>query len=69
LVNIGVPEEDARIYEDNVKRGAILVAVPAMNSEHREANAILRENGAEQVKAVDTRESQVTSEVHTAAQI
>ncbi len=64
LVSIGVPEEDARIYEDNVKRGAILVAVPAMSGEHREASAILSENNAQQVKSIDTRDSRVSSDMH-----
>jgi uncharacterized membrane protein len=53
LVGIGVPEEDARIYEERVRSGAILVAVPAFSNEHREASAILREHGAEQVKNID----------------
>jgi len=69
LVNIGVPEEDARIYEENVKKGAILVAVPALTGEHREAAAILTENHAEQVKSIDTKEAHVATDVTTASQI
>lgn len=56
LVGIGVPEEDARVYEDRVKSGAILVAVPAIANEHREASAILQDHGAEQVKTIETKE-------------
>ena len=57
LVGLGVPEEDARIYEERIKSGAILVAVPAFSNEHREASAILREHGAEQVKTVEMKDS------------
>ncbi len=69
LVGIGVPEEDARIYEDNIKRGAILVAVPAMAGEHREASAVLRDNGAEQVKSVDMRDAHANNDMHHTAQM
>lgn len=67
LVGIGVPEEDARVYEDRVKSGAILVAVPALSSEHGEASAILNEHGAEQVKSIDTKEPH--AEVHADPQV
>jgi uncharacterized membrane protein len=67
LVGIGVPEEDARIYEERVKSGAILVAVPAFSSEHREASAILRENGAEQIKSIDMADRSTHSEMQTGA--
>lgn len=67
LVSLGVPEEDARVYEERVKAGAILVAVPAMTGEHREASAILRENGAEQIKTIEMNEAR--EDAHTHAQI
>lgn len=69
LVNLGVPEEDARIYEEQVKKGAILVAVPARQGEHREASAILRENGAEQVKTIDMRDTIANESTHVSAQM
>lgn len=69
LVGIGVPEEDARIYEERVKAGAILVAVPAMSHENREASAILREHGAEQVKTIDMKDQSTHADMHTSAQI
>lgn len=67
LVNIGVPEEDARLYEERVKSGAILVAVPARTGEHREASAILRENGAEQVKTIDLTDAGAHEHMHSGA--
>jgi hypothetical protein len=69
LVGIGVPEDDARIYEERVKAGAILVAVPAMSNEQREASAILREHGAEQVKTIDMKDAASHADLHAGAQI
>lgn len=74
LVKLGIPEEDAKVYEDRVKNGAILVAVPAMAGKHREASSILTDQGAEQVKTVDLKEESRSddyrnSEMHTAAQM
>lgn len=56
LVGIGVPEEDARIYEERVGRDAILVAVPVSPGRTEEARTILEDNGAEQVKPITTNE-------------
>lgn len=67
LVGLGVPEEDARVYEERVKSGAILVAVPALTSDHREASAILRERGAEQVKDIEMKDQQ--ADMHASAQM
>ncbi|HSW48230.1 MAG TPA: general stress protein [Candidatus Saccharimonadales bacterium] len=67
LVNLGVPESDARVYEQSIKSGAILVAVPARLGEHREASAVLRENGAEQVKTIDMNDTDKRQEMHATA--
>src|SRR4029078_4074251 len=45
LVGLGIPEEDARFYEDEVKGGRFLVMVDARDRE-AEAWAILRRCGA-----------------------
>ncbi len=66
LMGLGIPEEDARIYEDSIKSGAILVAVPALPNEHREASAILRDHGAQQVKTIDMKDT--PSRMHSTAQ-
>jgi uncharacterized membrane protein len=52
LVSLGVPEEEARVYETGIKQGAILVAVPAMSHNEDDVVHLLQENGAERVKAV-----------------
>lgn len=51
LVSLGVPEEDARIYEDRVREGAILVAVPVRERNEDEVRALLEDNGAERVRS------------------
>lgn len=56
LVGVGVPEEDARFYEERVSQGAILVVVPVSPGRTEEARTILEDNGAEQVKAVESNE-------------
>jgi len=72
LVKLGIPEEDAKVYEERVKSGAILVAVPEMDGKHKEVSSILTDQGAEQVKTVDLKddnrsEAHKDTEMHTAA--
>ncbi len=74
LVKLGIPEEDAKVYEDRVKSGAILVAVPEMNGKDREVSSILTDQGAEQVKTVDLKgdnrgEGHRNTDMHTTAQL
>lgn len=56
LTGLGLPEEDARVYEQRVKAGAILLAVPVLTGEHnghrKDARSILESNGAETVREV-----------------
>ena len=63
LVGLGVPEEDARVYEDRVKSGAILVAVPLRDANEESVRGILEDNGAERVRSFDMNE---TSQHHAA---
>lgn len=51
LVGIGVPEEDAAVYEDSVKTGALLLAVPIREGNESEVRSILEDNGADRIKA------------------
>jgi hypothetical protein len=52
LMGLGVPEEDARLYEDRIRAGAILVAVPTVDLREEEVKSILDGFGAEQVRSV-----------------
>jgi uncharacterized membrane protein len=51
LVGLGVPEEDARVYEDRVRAGGILLAVPARERNEDDVREIMEDNGAERVRA------------------
>jgi hypothetical protein len=53
LMGLGIPEEEARVYEDRIKEGAILVAVPAREGNVSEAMNILEDFGADQVRSID----------------
>lgn len=52
LVGLGVPEEEAKVYEERIKEGAILLAVPTSDENEDDARRILEEQGASQVRAV-----------------
>ncbi|MGI5826466.1 MAG: DUF2795 domain-containing protein [Patescibacteria group bacterium] len=55
LVGLGVPEEQAKIYEERIKEGAILLAVPAQRGQEKEIQKILEDSGATNVSMVDLK--------------
>lgn len=56
LVGFGIPRRGARRYEESVKKGGILVIVPARTGEEDEVRNILEDRNAQQVKTVDVEE-------------
>ncbi len=52
LMNLGISEEDARVYEESINAGGILVAVPHTAKNSEEARTILEENDADQIRVV-----------------
>lgn len=52
LVGLGVPEEEAREYEERIKSGAILIAVPQKTEKTDEVREILEEHGADKIRSV-----------------
>lgn len=64
LIGLGIPEEDARFYEDEVKGGRFLVTVDARDRD-AEAFAILRRCGA-QSRAYGTAQAAGTVTSHPA---
>ncbi len=68
LMGLGVPEETARVYEDRVNEGGILIAVPANEDRVEDVKDILEEFDAEDVQVVSTKEehkSHFTSHNHS----
>lgn len=62
LVGLGVPEEDAKVYEERVKDGAILLLVPTTITNEEDAREILEASGADQVKSVGMDKPRVSDE-------
>jgi uncharacterized membrane protein len=52
LVKLGIPESEARVYEERVNAGAILVAVPTRNDNEDEVRQILEENSATNIRSI-----------------
>lgn len=52
LIGLGVPEEDARVYEESVKSGGILLAVPTRDDASTDAKSILQDHGAGSIRTV-----------------
>lgn len=52
IMGLGIPEEQARVYETQVQAGGILLAVPASENRVDDALDILEEFGASEVKSV-----------------
>jgi hypothetical protein len=53
LIGLGVPEENARVYEQRLKEGAILLAVPTNdNISHADVRGTLEAHNAESVTEV-----------------
>jgi len=50
LIDLGIPEERGRQYEDELKRGGILAVVETSDDKVNDASAILRQNGAKDVE-------------------
>lgn len=56
LAKLGLSREDAMIYEDRIKEGGILVAVPARSGHEDGVIEILEDYGADQVRSIETDE-------------
>lgn len=55
LVGLGVPEDEAKVYEESIRGGAILVAVPTTTENDNEARRILEDNNADQIRTVTAK--------------
>lgn len=61
LVGLGVPEEDAKVYEQKIKEGAVLLAVPISTGQYLEVRELLEDNGADQIRTVELEEPQLST--------
>jgi hypothetical protein len=53
LVNFGLSEGDAKVYEDKIREGNILLAIPANSENEYQIIDILNELGAHSVQSID----------------
>jgi hypothetical protein len=53
LTGLGIPEEDARVYEREINHGGVLVAVPTSVLTDTEAEDIMRAHNATQISRLD----------------
>lgn len=53
LIGLGVAPEDAKEYEERIKNGGILVAVPAQMGQEEEVTAILQDNHADKIRSIE----------------
>jgi len=56
LVDWGIPEEEGRRYEEELKQDKIIVAINSSEENIDEAENILKNHGAQQVKAHDKQD-------------
>ena len=72
LVGLGIPEDEARIYEQRFQEGGILVTVKAGANRYNEAEGILRNAGAEDIEfgqsATDANRGQTYTQGQTYGQ-
>ena len=50
FMGLGLPEENAKIYERRIKAGAILLAVPVVQDQDDEVTQTLKDAGADDVR-------------------
>ncbi len=53
LMGIGLPENEARLYEERLREGGILVAAVTDHETEDEARDILEENNADQIRSIN----------------
>lgn len=51
LIDLGIPEERGRQYEEDLKQGGVLAVIETSKNKVNDASSILRENGAKDVEA------------------
>lgn len=65
LMGLGIPEEDAKMYEERIKEGGILLAIPVNVGETSEVEAILDSNDADQIRTISSEETRIDYEFPT----
>jgi len=56
LTNLGLSDDEAKVYEERVSEGGILVAVPVRGEETAEVKEVFENNKASDIKSVSAKE-------------
>ena len=56
FTNLGLTDDEAKVYVQHVNEGGILVAVPIINEKINEVRQIFENNDADQIKVIDSKE-------------
>lgn len=56
LASLGMSKDEAKMYEDRIREGGILIAVPIMADMEDDVREILENYGADQVRSIRTSE-------------
>lgn len=67
LMGLGLSDEDAHTYETSVRDGALLVAVPVRDGDASDVKAIMEDNGADNVRMIDSSQAPRHSAHHAHA--
>ncbi len=54
LVGLGIPEQDARVYEEHIRSGGLLLAVPSTADNVQQIENILASHNASTIRRVNT---------------
>jgi uncharacterized membrane protein len=63
LTGLGVSDTDAHHYEESVRSGGVLVAIPAEQGDSDDAIKVLDRHGAQQVRTISTGERNLRHEI------
>lgn len=63
LTGLGVSDTDARAYEESIRSGGVLVAIPAEHGESADAMSILDKYGAQQVRTITTSQASTKADI------
>jgi len=64
LMGLGLPHEEAKMYEQRIAEGGILVAVPALEKELNEVKGIFAEWGGEEIRIIESKPPHVSGHAH-----
>jgi uncharacterized membrane protein len=63
LTGLGVADTDAHHYEESIRSGGVLVAIPSEQGDSEDALSVLDRHGAQQVRTISTADRSVRSDL------